>query len=416
MNQLKVDVSFNPKQRNTSCVIIRRVSWADIPADILFIIFGILRDINHNSFLDLYQCLAVCRSWRFVAKQIWRNHILPTTPWLLQEDDANNKIVFNTNPYKWHKHLRLDTNDEESSFYFDFNSYGMKIYASYDGWLLLGTSMYQPLLYNPVTKLLLQLPPLPGHLHLNFHMKFVSSRSRPTDPNCIICLKFSKKRDYMNCSGTTLMFCKPASSTSWLRLEENVEDFIFCGGQFYAIAASGALSVYNDDVIYGSVDPYTSRTWRKMEIGSELCGNSRSVNDVHRCFFYLVESKTGEMLMIKRIFERRCYTTKSFCIFKLKYRSDTIYGHYNYCYWDEISSLSENEALLLGWNDCISISMDEQHDAYKSNCIYFYDEDTWGKVMAYGIYDFRRRSILKKSEESDLYYCRFFNPSKPSNL
>ncbi|KAK1375285.1 DUF295 domain-containing protein [Heracleum sosnowskyi] len=417
LNQLKLDVSFIPQQkRSTSCVINRRVSWADMPADILFNIFGLLRDINNHHFLDLFQCLAVCRTWRFVAKQIWQNHILPTTPWLLQEERKDKKIVFNTNPYMWHKHLRLDTNDEESSFSFDFNSYRMKMYASYDGWLLLGTSTKRPLLYNPITKLLLQLPPLPTDLHLQLHshMKFVSSRSRPTDPDCIICLKFSKKRDLFDNYGTTLIFCRPALSSSWLRLEEDVEDIMFCGGQFYAIAASGALFVYNDDIIYGNTDPYTSRTWLKMKMGGEICG-SRSVIDVHCFFLYLVESKNGEILMIKRILERDCEATKSFCIFKLKYWSDTIYGHYSYYYWDEISSLPEKEALLLGWNDCSSISMDE-HSAYKSNCIYFYDEDLWGKVVAYGMYDLTRHSILKKSEESDLYNSRFFNPSKLSNL
>ncbi|KAL8112992.1 hypothetical protein AgCh_020347 [Apium graveolens] len=121
-----------------------------------------------------------------------------------------------------------------------------------------------------------------------------------------------------------------------------------------------------------------------MKIGGEICGiDSRSVMDAY-CFFYLVESKTGEMLMIKRMFGRRSYTTISFCIFKLKYWSDTVNGHSNYYYWDETSSLPGKEALLLGWNDCSSISMDE-HNAYKSNCIYFYDEDMFGKVVAYGI-------------------------------
>ncbi|KAK1375284.1 DUF295 domain-containing protein [Heracleum sosnowskyi] len=397
VNELKVDVSFNPKQRNTSCVINRRVSWADMPADILFIVFGLLRDINNLSFLDLYQCLAVCHSWRSVAKQIWRNHILPTTPWLLHKETKVYEILFNTNPYKWHKHLRLETNDNASCFSLNLDSYRMKIYASYDGWLLLGTSLIQPFLYNPVTKVLLQLPQLPRDSGLHSHMKFVSSRSTPTDPNCIICLKFSKKRDFINCYGTTLAFCRPVSSSSWVILEELVEDIVFCGGQFYAIATSGALFVYNDNIINGNTVPYTSWTWTKMKIGGEICGiDSRSMIDV-RFFFYLVESKTGDLLLIKRIFERNC-TTKSFCIFKLKNWSDTIYGHYNY-YWDEISRLPEKEALLLGWNDCISISIDE-HNTYKSDCIYFYDEDIGGKLTVYGMYNLRRHSILKKSSST----------------
>lgn len=109
--------------------------------------------------------------------------------------------------------------------------------------------------------------------------------------------------------------------------EGDGKDIVFCGGQFYAIATSGALFVYNDNIINGSTVPYASWTWTKMKIGGEICGiNSRSMLGVHCFFFYLVESKTGDLLLVKRIFERNC-TTKSFCIFKLKYWSDTIYGH-----------------------------------------------------------------------------------------
>lgn len=308
--------------RNTSCNLnsISRVPWADLPADILFIIFGLLQDMKNLNFLDLYQCLAVCRSWRFVAKQIWRNHILPTTPWLLQEE-ADYTIALKTNLYKWHKHLRLDTNDNDHSYSCSLDLYRMRTYASFDGWLLLGTSNQQPgtsdnqpFLYNPVTTLLLQLPLLPIDLMLHSHMKIVSSRATPTDPNCIICLKFSVKRELFYRNTITLAFCRPALSSSWLTLRDSVEDIIFCGGHFYAIHITGALFVYNDDIINGKTNAYTSWSWKKMKIGGEICNiDSRSFLQFYNFFFYLVESKSGELLMIKRIFARKCYTTKSFC-------------------------------------------------------------------------------------------------------
>ncbi|KAK1375274.1 hypothetical protein POM88_031467 [Heracleum sosnowskyi] len=93
------------------------MSWAGMPADILFIIFGLLRHLNNLNFLDLYQCVVVCRSWRFVAKQKWQTHILLTTPWLLQEEKniENHNILFNTNPYSIQSFTRSSDRKSRSS-------------------------------------------------------------------------------------------------------------------------------------------------------------------------------------------------------------------------------------------------------------------------------------------------------------
>ena len=105
----------------------------------------------------------------------------------------------------------------------------------------------QPFLYNTITALLLQLPPLPPRIELCLFMKFISSGALPTDHNCIICVKFSSKRERKNCDNTLLTFCRPTVSTSWVKLKEKAEDIIFSGGKFYAIDSGRDLFVYNSD-------------------------------------------------------------------------------------------------------------------------------------------------------------------------
>ncbi|KAL8157540.1 F-box only protein 7-like [Apium graveolens] len=405
------------KSRNISRIInhISGMSWADLPADILMIIFGLLDDINIHNLVDLYQCLAVCRSWRSVAKQIWQTHILPTTPWLLFHIDLSSKIFFKTNRPKCHDYpSSLATNDDNSSFSYTLNN--MKTCASYDGWLLLGNSDNQPFLYNPITALLLQLPPLPPFPRLQLFMKFVSSGASPTDHNSIICIMLSDKRGGMIYHNTTLAFCRPAVSTSWVRLQEMAEDIIFYGGKFYTIGSGGALFVYNSDIINGNTNFCTGKPWKEIKL-AEAVFNTKSLPHGDCCCFYLVESKHRELLMIMRTVEKKNFFTKSFRIFKLNESDKNSNGRRNYYYrnyWKEISSLPEKESIILLWNEGMSISVDD-HNGYKSNSIYFYDEMRSGHATTYGIYDLGSRKISHKTGDGNCLYYKLFTP-KISNV
>ncbi|KAL6526745.1 hypothetical protein OROGR_015835 [Orobanche gracilis] len=409
------------KPRTISRIInrISRMSWADLPVDILFIIFGFLHDMNIHNLFDLYQCLAVCRSWRFVVKQIWQTRILPTTPWLLFHIDRSKKIFFKTNLHRFHEYPpSLAAKDNDASLSCTLNLFHLQTYASYDGWLLLGNSGYQPFLYNPITALLLQLPPLPPWCPLHLYMKFVSSGASPTDHNCIICIRFSNKRERMNHDNTSLLFCRPAVSTSWVVLKEKAEDFIFNGGKFYSVGSGGDLFVYNSDVINGNTSCCIGQPWKNIKI-AEAVFDTKSLPRIGDCCccFYLVESKHRELLMIMRTADRKNYITKSFRTFMLN-RSDNnhngIRNGYHY-YWKEISSLPEKESIILLWNEGMSISVDD-HNGYKSNSIYFYDEEHWGQTTTYGIYDLGSCEINYKTEDSNCLYPKLFTPSKLSDV
>ncbi|XP_017240537.1 uncharacterized protein LOC108213268 [Daucus carota subsp. sativus] len=401
------------------------MSWADLPVDILFIIFGFVHNRKNFNMIDLYQCLAVCHSWRSVAKQIWRNHILPTTPWLVSTIDASTKINLKTDLYNFYKHPpSLDINKSDASFSFTLDLFHLRTFASCDGWLLLGNYDNLPFLYNPITLVLLQLPVLP-QIHMLYHMKFVSSGASPTDHECMICLKFSNKRghwggydDYNN----YLAFCRPASSTSWVILHEKSEDYTFSGGKFYTISNSGELFLYNSEILNGNTSVGIGHPWKEIKIAGPVFNGNLLLGFNDRCFFYLLESKHKVLLMVMRLVEDN-KVSRSFRIFKLN-SSDNNYdirrsNYYPY-YWKEISNLPEKESIILLWNEGMSISVDD-HNGYKSNCIYFYDEDGVGQLTTYGIYEVGTRKIKSKSAnhysgDAGCYNFHLFTPSKISNF
>lgn len=154
-------------------------------------------------------------------------------------------------------------------------------------------------------------------------------------------------------SEPSLAFCRPSVSTSWVR-----------------------NTSFNSDIINGNTSFCIDQPWKEIKI-AEAVFNTKSLPPFDDfCWFYLVESKQTELLMIMRTVDKRNYFTKSFRIFKLN-ESDDSYNDRRHCsypyYWKDLSSLLVKESIILLRNEGMSISVDDQN-GHKSNSIYFYDE------------------------------------------
>lgn len=198
---------------------------------------------------------------------------------------------------------------------------------------------------------------------------------------------------------------------------------MFSGGKFYTISNSGELFLYNSEILNGNISVGIGHPWKKMKIAGSVFNGNLLLRSNDRYFFYLLESKHKEFLMVMRVLERNNVST-SFRIFKLN-SSDNNFNirrssnYYPY-YWKEISNLPEKESIIWLWNEGMSISVDD-HNGYQSNCIYFYDEDRAGQRTTYGIYELGTCKIYLKSAnqysgDAACYDFNLFIPSKISNF
>ncbi|KAL1817340.1 hypothetical protein ACET3Z_019914 [Daucus carota] len=431
------------------------MSWADLPKDLLSVIFQDLA--NNNCHLpDLCQCLYVCSLWRRVAKELCQCSAARAAPWLLIPREQPDKLVFDTSLNNSHNKtsivfynsssdifsLGLPIGEDQSSF----TDQKVIVYASEAGWLLLGlefksssSNLEQPVfLYNPMLKVLIKLPPLPSRLKLGRYTQFAMSE---TSPRCIICLRIDM---------TLLAFCKPSEgqellSSSWVLSEKPksskfyVVSMIFHKENFYTMDDDCALYVHPVITDFMN-DSSRTRAW-PWPLAQNRVALSTYKKNVHPRYFRLVESINGEVLMVERISEEKYRHTISFNVYKL-----TVRGSYKrkncgsdksncYYYWKEVNKLEENEALYLGWNDSVSISVNVSDsnniNTYKPNCIYFFDEELDGELCSYGVFNLENNSIqhadLLDSDEYDTdtdtdteneaaagpKFCRLFTPSIP---
>ncbi|KAL1807477.1 hypothetical protein ACET3Z_024467 [Daucus carota] len=419
------------------------MAWDDLLHELLSIIFQKLIT-NKQNVPDLYQCLGVCTSWRHLAKEFLTT--LAPAPWLLLEQKIRpQSITFSTITCKIP--INADRSARKTTLSFSLFDHA-KAYASYDGWLLVGYDdkvfhSSTAFLYNPLSAIILQLPPFAEHLRLDEHstIKFVMSEGCPTDPRCVLCVKF-KVGD-----GLALAFCKPAPSSDdnilkgkrcllssasayWAVLEKDsseIEDMIFYCGKFYTIDRYAALSVHNYDA---NANGFTSETvivdWfnvfnynQTRRVSGRSSYQNVAIRRVgsrsnYRNCNSLVKSKRGDLLMIKRVFSNNfSRVTESCSIYKLNM------SNIDYYYWSEVNNLEDKEALFLGWHDCISVSISDGYPGFKQNHIYFFDNySPAGKVIRYGVYDLKTRTFLYYSDDNGMdrdaegyKCCRLFAPS-----
>ncbi|KAI8025724.1 putative F-box protein [Camellia lanceoleosa] len=315
--------------------------WSDLHDDLLEIIFEDLTD-----FFDLLRCRTVCHSWRSAAKKVCNNITIPPLLLLPPKQTISKeyaKLVSASKVYSIHSPNTLART---------------RCLSSYHGWLLMADiedpcTVY---LYNPVSRVHVQLPSLPERDYPT-PLRFVTSCS-PDDPGCSVLVLYDHMGSHNGC------ICKPGDAEWWKTLIDMswcIDDMMYYNGELYAIDKHGTLKRLK------YADPYIEE-----EVSAMATGSNRSTP-----WRYLAKSPSGELLMVVRHVES-CMTK-----FLEVYKFDWSEG-----VWEEVRNTFGDQALLLAHNDSVFV---DAGNIYRPNCIYFVDDlwvgDSNSHSHDYGVYE-----------------------------
>ncbi|KAJ1699625.1 hypothetical protein LUZ63_008143 [Rhynchospora breviuscula] len=212
--------------------------WASLPQLVVHLISEKIKSIA-----DYVRFRAVCSPWRSASLSKPR-HLPPQLPWLmnprwfpLEGDDDGTRLFYNHWQSKIHKLHLPETID-------------MKCFASYHGWLLVGTDLGRKVfLLNPLTQDRIHLPPFNTPVkHIrdcwdkpcnNFFLKYASFSigkmtfsTDLTDRDCLIMVLLHHWR---------LILCCQAGDSCWTRVNicpNHLSEFVdatYYNGQFYLL-------------------------------------------------------------------------------------------------------------------------------------------------------------------------------------
>ncbi|KAJ4738980.1 F-box protein SKIP23 [Rhynchospora pubera] len=328
------------------------VSWSDLCNDALGHIIGFL------SLPDLQLFSAVCRNWRWVAKQ---NNCSPAEqlPWLMMREDASTKK------------RKFYSLTEKRHYYIDIPELHNQCWiGSSFGWLFIVDRKFIPRLFNPFTRECYELPLLP---------KFEEEMLQKRLVKVVLFHDPSKKSDF------TVLFLYRINLTKmavWLPGEnrwrcipcmDHVADAIFFRGNFY-LACSSDLFIISD---------VGSNPTMKLVMPLLLSGIE-----------YLVDFM-GELLLVERhliinLGESRHHfhvVTERFAVHKLNLEEKKSFEYKDF----------GDYAIFLG-TSCPLVVNSQLYPGCKRNSIYFTDL----RIKLYpelygcddiGVYDFARDAV-----------------------
>ncbi|XP_078148533.1 F-box/kelch-repeat protein At1g57790-like [Carex rostrata] len=320
--------------------------WSNLPNDMLEYITSFIAMPDHHRFS------AVCKNWRFVAKQKQKRHSpAPQLPWLiLGEDQETKKRKFYS--LSEDRHYSIDIPE----------LYGRYIAGSSHGWLFAIDIKITGILINPFTREFHQLPPFPSfcdnvdvttlvdHDHEEMQRLIVTKGILSHDPKVMrsdftAMILFGEKN--------TPAIWRPGDS-NWTVIKGRgvgvaMDDAIYLNGNFYVISAMNEI-FHVVDLRSGS-DPKMIEI--KHRIAPMICA--------HR---YIVGFK-GCLLLIERIQranEKGQYKTKVFTLLEPDLWESEWRGRYHI----------DGCAIFLGVNSAIVIDA-SQFAECKGNTFYFTD-------------------------------------------
>ncbi|KAK9931294.1 hypothetical protein M0R45_018573 [Rubus argutus] len=348
--------------------------WSELPTDLLELIFIKLL------YIDATRFRAVCPLW----KNAVNFNSIPRNPWLMlpssQENNVNSRRFFNP---------------EDRSFYTMKNIFRTFRHpccvGSSHGWLVLLDRKAVAHIFNPLTRVSIQLPEIGTLVGLpnSFDVEVNAVHKRYRDLNCKAVLSSDPSHNQNFVAAvifkqqkSKLAFCKQGYK-SWIELSNDqrkhlwqyYSDVIFHNDdQLSAILHEGShgLSV---DIWYLNQTPSLMKTIMlqpQLMVGREYHGNFRRT--------YLVES-LGELLFVVRTignsYENKNfrYRTKDFYIFKMNRWNSQL---------EKVECLHDR-ALFLGGNQSMSLST-RSFTEIKDNSIYFTDDHWSGMNLNYYYY------------------------------
>ncbi|XP_059654240.1 putative F-box protein At4g17565 [Cornus florida] len=413
---------------HTVGVLVLLVPWSDLPQELLELIMA-----HVTTTFDLLRCRGVCHSWRSAALNVISRAATTTIPLLLLYNKADlykspAKLLClgkNTTAEYWlssPRMKRLSFKDygilcnvmypeliksmegtrmaDDEGIEEEVGSGGAvpkrtRCVATYRGWLLLYPFFESALyLFNPLSRMVVHLPPPPKRAMVfdPNELRFITS-SNITEPTCMVYL--------YNTSSFDIAIYK-LSDREWTPVfTTNYAPVcvVFYNGNFYSVDEFGVLRRFLFDKCYSNY---------KEEVISNGTGKFTSR------FRYLVESWSGELLMVAKSFDHYYHRddgefkmrTKLFEIFKLNWSNGE---------WEEMTNFGD-QALFLAHNDSKFVSV-RYNSKYKPNSIYFIDDiranaNSFNKD--FGVYDLANHKVeplnLCHDQMQERAYHRWFQP------
>ena len=367
-------------------------SWSDLPAELLGLI---LRKVP---FVDTIRCKAVCSSWRSAATQSQaESHSIQSTPWLMlpsdQEGDFTTCRFFNLSEKKVYNMKDV------------FGAFGDDVWCvgSCHGWLVMLDDEANPVIFNPFSRVHIQLPLIPVEFFNPIDRSKFAQIKKDFISRAILFADPSHSNNFgvvVMIYGTlsSLAFCKQGDTTWTNFVGENrgYYDIICHDNRLYALRYNCSVEVWEFQSALPtkilSIEPTTTlqhvdgnlprdkvstqlylvKTSSDFLIIQRTIGNFVNAEGDVVDESYLLSSSDTQPLVCP-------YRTKLFCVYKLDLSKKLLV---------KVESLKD-QVVFLGGNQSMSLSSHDFSECI-SNSIYFTD-DRWSEMdvdYLYGGHDF----------------------------
>ncbi|KAL4600976.1 hypothetical protein ACB092_11G238700 [Castanea dentata] len=343
-------------------------SWSDLPAELLGLI---LRKVP---FVDTIRCKAVCSSWRSAASQAQAEfHSIQSTPWLMlpsdQEGDFTTSRFFNLAEKKVYKMKDV------------FGAFGDDVWCvgSCHGWLVMLDDEANPVLFNPFSRVHIQLP----LIHVEFFNPIDRSEFAQIKKDFISKAILFADPSHSNNFGAVVVIYGTLSSLAYCKQGDTTWTNFAGENRLYALRCNCSVEVWEFQSALPtkilSIEPSTTLKHVDGKLPRDKVSTQLYLVKTSSDFL-IIQRTIGNFVNAEGDFSLVCpYRTKLFCVYKLDLSKKKLV---------KVESLKD-QAVFLGGNQSLSLSSHDFSECI-SNSICFTD-DPWSEMgvdYLYGGHDF----------------------------